>query len=124
METRVVTENKRRIAVLRSDGLLITDAQSALDLMATVSYENDCDCFMLRKEAIVEDFFVLRSGVAGEIAQKFVNYGKKLAIVGDFGGYASKPLQDFIRESNRGNSLVFAATEQEGIARLAGRCSI
>ena len=37
--------------------------------------------------------------IAGDILQKFVNYGIKFAIFGDFTGYTSKPLKDFIYES-------------------------
>ncbi|MFQ7002806.1 MAG: DUF4180 domain-containing protein [Ruthenibacterium lactatiformans] len=34
--------------------------------------------------------------------------------------YTSKPLRDFIRESNRGRDIFFPATRQEAILRLAG----
>ena len=71
------------------------------------------------KAAVSEDFFRLSTGIAGEILQKFVNYRVKLAIYGDFSGYASKPLQDFIRESNEGRDIFFVATEDEAVARIA-----
>lgn len=58
--------------------------------------------------------------VAGEILQKFVNYGVKLAIVGDFSRYDSKALADFIYESNQGRHFFFAATHAEALSRLAG----
>ena len=38
----------------------------------------------------------------------------------DYSGYTSKPLRDFIRESNRGRDVFFPATRQEAILRLAG----
>jgi hypothetical protein len=64
------------------------------------------------------DFFVLSSGIAGEVVQKFVNYGIRLAIVGDFSGCTSKPLRDFMYESNKGKHLYFVATVDEALERL------
>jgi hypothetical protein len=55
------------------------------------------------------EFFRLASGIAGEMLQKFVNYGIRPVIVGDVAGHvaASNALADFIRESNRGSSVWF-----------------
>ncbi|HWT91355.1 MAG TPA: DUF4180 domain-containing protein [Solirubrobacteraceae bacterium] len=67
-------------------------------------------------------FFDLRTGVAGEIVQKFVNYQARLAVVGDISGRvaASDALRDFVRESNRGRHVWFVADAEELAARLAG----
>lgn len=54
-------------------------------------------------------FFILRTQLAGEILQKFINYQAKLAIYGDYTKYTSKPLKDFIYESNKGNDFFFVA---------------
>jgi ribosomal protein S18 acetylase RimI-like enzyme len=105
-------------AIIQSDELLITDAQSALDLMATVKYETGCDAMAIPKETVAEDFFVLSTGLAGEILQKFVTYHVKLAIIGDYSCYTSKPLRDFIYESNNGNHFFFVGTEAEAVAKL------
>ena len=70
--------------------MLITDVQSALDLMATVQYEMGCNHIILNKSAVCEDFFHLSTKLAGEILQKFGNYYVKIAIVGDFLPYKSK----------------------------------
>lgn len=42
----------------------------------------------------------------------------RIAIYGDFSRYTSKPLKDFMRESNRGRDVFFAATGEEAIAAL------
>ena len=112
-------EVKGNIAIIRSDEVIITNAQSALDLMATVRYEIDCDRIAIHKSAVTEDFFVLSTGVAGEILQKFVNYQVKLAIIGDFSEYTSKPLRDFIYECNSGRHICFVADEAEAVRRLS-----
>lgn len=73
------------------------------------------------KKLITEDFFILSTGLAGEVLQKFINYGGRIAIYGDFSQYTSKPLRDFIYESNKGKDVFFVATEAEAVAKLAGR---
>ena len=66
----------------------------------------------------MEDFFILSTGLAGDILQKYVNYGGRIAIYGDFSHYTSKPLKDFIYESNRGKDVFFVKTEAEAIDML------
>ena len=118
MNIKKIQKNNKSIAVVKSSKLLIKDVQSALNFIATVRYETDCDLVVLNKEAIAENFFRLSTGLAGEILQKFINYYMKLAIVGEFSYYTSKPLQDFIYESNNGNSIFFTASENEAIEKL------
>lgn len=86
----------------------------------TVRHETGCDRMVLKKEAIAEDFFKLSSGLAGEVLQKFINYHVKLAVIGNFSDYTSKPLRDFMRESNRGNDIFFVSSEQEAVEKLCG----
>ena len=65
-------------------------------------------------------FFELRSGMAGELAQKLVNYHLRLAIVGDVSGYeaASDAFRDWVWESNRGTHVWFVPDEAALGARL------
>ena len=69
---------------------------------------------------LAPNFFHLRTGVAGKMLQKFVNYGVKLAILGDVSAYtaASSALRDFIYESNRGEVIWFVADRHELEQRL------
>lgn len=111
-------EVKNQIAMIQESGVLITDGPSAMDLLATVRYETGCSAMVLRKEQIDESFFRLSTGLAGEVLQKFVNYKMRLGIVGDFDRYTSKPLQDFIRESNGGRQICFLPTQAQALAWL------
>lgn len=95
------------IAIVNSNELMIKDVQSAIDFMMTVNYETNCKKIALNKEAILEEFFILSSGIAGEILEKFITYQTKFAIYGDFSKYTSKPLKDFIYESNNGKNIFF-----------------
>lgn len=119
MKTQVVKQSDQLIAIIDSPIPLITDVKSALDLMATIHYELDCTAIIIRKEHIIEDFFDLKTGLAGEILQKFVTYGFRLGIIGDFSVYSSNSLRDFIRESNRGSHICFVPTKEEALDFLA-----
>ena len=119
MNIKQLQQNGVAIAQIEAEEPLIADVQSALDLMATVRYETGADRMILPKVALDERFFVLSSGLAGDILQKFVNYQLAVAIVGDYSGYTSKPLRDFIYESNNGSHVFFVATVEEAIAKLS-----
>lgn len=119
MNIEVINKNGIDIAVISSDEAVITDTQSALDLVMSVKYETGAERIALPKELIREEFFILSSGIAGEILQKFVNYHIKAAIYGDYSHYTSKPLKDFIYESNQGRDIFFTATKEEAIQKLA-----
>lgn len=123
MKTEVVRRNNIEVAVVRSDELLITDVQSALDLIMTIKYETGCTNIAINKEAITNEFFVLSTCLAGEILQKFINYGVRFAIYGDFSKYTSKPLRDFMYESNKGKDIYFQPTVSLAIDKLSSSFS-
>ncbi len=118
MNIEHLKSNGTDIAVISSDEKLIVDTQSALDLAMTVKYETGTTKIAIHKSAVCEEFFILSSGMAGEILQKFINYHVKLAIYGDYSQYTSKPLKDFIYESNNGIDFFFVATKEEAIQKL------
>jgi hypothetical protein len=117
MEYKILGK-KNDIALIITDEIVIKDTQSALDLIASAQYENDCDKLIVYKSCVADNFFVLSTGIAGEILQKFINYRKKIAIVGDYSKYTSKPLKDFIYESNNGNSIYFVPSLEEALLKL------
>lgn len=119
MKIETVTENGVQVAVPTGEGKLITGPQDALDLAMTVKYETGAERIAIDKKNIAEDFFILSSGMAGEILQKYINYHVKLAVWGDFSRYTSKPLHDFIYESNEGRDFFFVPTREEAVKRLA-----
>ena len=118
MKTKIITKNGTNCTIVNNNDILISDIQSALDFIATVQYETDCNRIAIFKEAIIEDFFILSTRLAGEILQKFVQYNVKLAIIGNFSVYTSKPLHDFIYESNKGNDIFFVDNEEMAIEFL------
>lgn len=118
MDIESIKTDNVTIALVSGDETLICDPQSALDLAMTVKYETGADRIVLDKRTICDDFFILSTGVAGEILQKFINYHVKAAVYGDFSHYTSKPLKDFMYESNNGRDFFFVATREEAVQKL------
>lgn len=106
------------IVVVESSDILISNSNEAMDLYFSVNYETECTKLILKKENIIEEFFDLKTKIAGEILQKFINYDCKLAIVGDFEIYASKALRDFIFECNKGVDFFFVKTVEEAVEKF------
>ena len=107
MQLSKVEKNGVACAVVNSNELVITDTQSALDLLMSAIYDLGTKNIIISKKRIT-----------GEILQKYVNYGGRIAIYGDYSHYTSKPLKDFIYESNKGKDVFFVATREEAIDKL------
>ncbi len=117
MRTEILEINGIRMAEIISDRIVISNVQDALDLMADCDYQGIRN-IILHKKNISPRFFDLKTGVAGEILQKFSNYHMKLAIVGDFSEHSSKSLKDFIYESNKTGRISFTGSLDEAKKRL------
>ena len=65
------------------------------------------------------EFFVLRSGFAGEFVHTFAKYHMRLVITGDISRQvgASSTFASFVREANRGPQLAFVDTVERAIVR-------
>lgn len=113
-----IVKNNILIVEVISESPLITNVQSALDILMKVKYDFGTDNIFFDKKLITEDFFILSTGLAGEILQKFINYGGRIPIYGDYSHYTSKPLKDFIYESNKGKDVFFVSTKEEALDAL------
>lgn len=118
MKIESICENGLSLAVISSDEPVMIDGPSALDLAMTVKYQTGASSLILDKRAVCEEFFILSSGLAGDILQKYINYHIRAAIYGDYSRYTSKPLRDFIYESNQGTNFFFTATKEEAVQKL------
>ena len=118
MNMTKIEKNGIVCAIVNSDKPVITDAQSALDVLMSAKYETGTKNIVISKKLIVEDFFIFSTGLAGEVLQKYINYGGRIAIYGDYSHYTSKPLHDFIYESNKGKDVFFVETEEEAVDKL------
>ena len=117
---QTTTKNGRVLVWIPADRA-IPDGDTALELAVYARYETGGSRLIIPKECFPPEFFRLSTGLAGEILQKWTNYQSQGAIYGDFTQEtaASKPLRDFIKESNRGNTVFFVPAQQEAADRLS-----
>lgn len=101
------------------DGPVLRSDADALDLV-TQAMEHRADLVLLPAERLPDEFFTLRTGLAGAVVQKLVNYGLRLAVVGDIADHLARStaLRDFVGEANRSRQVWFVATREELAERL------
>ena len=103
-----------------TDGATLSTDRDAGDLVGA-AFSHEARLVILPAANLSPDFLRLASGLAGDMLQKFVNYGLRVVIVGDIAPALkqSAPLRDFVRESNRGRQVWFVADLSELETRLA-----
>jgi hypothetical protein len=111
------TDPPDAVAELVLGSAKISSPGDILDIMGDVGYQG-CAKLIVHSGDLSTDFFDLRTGLAGEVLQKFSNYRMQLAIVGDFSHLKSRSWRDFIRESNRGRTVSFLPTMDEALSAL------
>jgi hypothetical protein len=106
------------VLVCGDEGAPIASTQDALDVIGAAFSRADVVAVPVGR--FDEQFFTLRTGLAGGIMQKFANYRMRLAVVGDISAHvaASTALRDLVFESNRGDQVWFVADLDELDTRL------
>ena len=86
------------------------------------AWEADARLVAVPVERLAPGFLDLATGIAGEVFQKFVNYGIGLAIIGDIEDRkaASRALRDFVYEANNGKTTWFV----DDVAALEKKLSV
>ncbi|BFH69844.1 PadR family transcriptional regulator [Paenibacillus dendritiformis] len=111
MNYKIVENGTKKYIELISGPTPISTEQDAVDLVA-LCREHDLDFLMLHGEALSEDFFNLRTGVAGRMMQKFITYSVKTAVVIPDPSVNKGRFKEMVTESNRSNQFgVFASRE-------------
>ena len=119
--SQILTAGTTRVLVLDDDGAPLASTQDFLDVIGQLWGEAEpTSCVAIPVSRLAEEFFELRTGLAGEALQKFVNYRVQVAVVGDVTRFvtASRALADFVRESNEGTHVWFVRDLAELRARL------
>lgn len=103
------------------DGPLLGSERSATDIIGD-ALGSGARVVAIPVSRLGPGFLTLSTRIAGEVIQKFVNYGFQVAFIGDVSEAvaASDALRDFIRESNRGNHVWFLADMAVLEARIGG----
>ena len=69
-----------------ADGKKLRNDHDAVELIGEALHA-EARIVLISAERLDEDFFLLRTRIAGEFIQKFVTYGVRLAIVCHFANY-------------------------------------
>jgi hypothetical protein len=122
MSDEVRTLAGATVYVCAADGPRLDGERAATDIIGD-SYASHPAVVAIPVARLSSDFLTLSNRIAGEVIQKFVNYGVGIAFVGDVSGAvaASNALRDFVRESNRGRHVWFVADMAALEAKLAQR---
>jgi uncharacterized protein DUF4180 len=101
------------------DGKKLRSDRDAVDLIGE-ALGVGAELIVIPVERLHDDFFRLRTGVAGQMLQKFMTYGKRVAILGDISHHVetSAAFRDLVFESNRGEDIWFAEDMEEVERRL------
>ncbi|TDL57157.1 DUF4180 domain-containing protein [Paenibacillus dendritiformis] len=111
MNYKIVENGTKKYIELISSPTPLNTEQDAVDLVA-LCREHDIDFLMLHGEALSEDFFNLRTGVAGRMMQKFITYSVKTAVVIPDPSVNKGRFKEMVTESNRSNQFgVFESRE-------------
>ncbi|HEX5566544.1 MAG TPA: DUF4180 domain-containing protein [Streptomyces sp.] len=96
------------VLMCASEGEAIGGERDVMDLVGNAMYQG-ARWVVIPAGRFDETFFRLRTRVAGDIVQKFVNHRVGLVVLGDISRHteASTALRDFVRECNRGRQTWF-----------------
>lgn len=120
MDIKILTHQGAQIAEVTGAPHSLKGMQMVLDLIGDLAFNHKVSRVLIDRSLIDESFFDLKSGFAGELAQKFTNYRMKLAVVGDFNLLLSLAMKAYIRESNLGQTAFFTKDREKALAWLAG----
>jgi hypothetical protein len=119
MTESVYEQNGTLIFECSSEGAPLRTPRDATDVMSE-AWSHGAKIVAIPASRLGDDFFELRTRIAGEFIQKFVTYGTKLVIVGDISQRVaeSESLRAFVAEANRGRDLWFVDDREALAARL------
>ena len=97
----------------RAGDQLKTDRQ-AIEMISEAAAHR-AELVIISVERLSDEFFQLKTRVAGEILQKFVTYRKRVVILGEISKHlnGSSALRDFVRECNSGFQVWFLTSVTE-----------
>ena len=100
-----------RVAEFPKMGDQLRSDRQAIEIISEVSACQP-ELIIIPVERFSDDFFYLKSRVAGEVLQKFVTYRRRLVILGDISARLneSSSLRDFVYECNAGREIWFVTS--------------
>lgn len=120
-ENEQTTIHGTPVLVMPADGEPLGTVAAATEVVGDAAW-GQAELVVIPVERLTDDFFELKTRLAGEITQKFVNYRLRLAIVGDIESRLAESvsLAAWVAESNRGRQLWFVPSLDALEERLQG----
>ncbi|WP_160680494.1 DUF4180 domain-containing protein [Clostridium sp. C8-1-8] len=111
MNYRVVDKNNKKYIEFASGFRKLSSEKDVIDYIS-ICMENDVYTILLQPNILSEDFFNLRTGLAGMALQKFINYHVKVAVIIEDTEKLNDRFKEMIMEANKGNHFrTFSNTE-------------
>lgn len=119
MSDTLTTIQSVQVLVCAPDGEKLKSEGEALDLIGE-AIQQGVEWILVPVERLEDDFFQLKTHLAGHIIQKFVTYRRRLVILGDISRHVaqSSALKAFVYETNRGTQVWFLKDLEELAERL------
>ena len=106
---------ERRILVASDSGMSIRSLDDISDAIgACIGH----DGLILTENDLAPEFFDLRSGLAGEVFQKFINYRLRVAIILSDPDAHGERISELACEHRSHNMIRFVRSQEEAIAWL------
>lgn len=104
MNYNLIEMNNKKYIEYSDDKKQLSTERDAVDLIAACM-ENNTGLLIIQDKALSENFFNLRTGLAGTVLQKFVNYNIKAALIITNEEKISGRFKEMITEANKGNDF-------------------
>lgn len=120
MSDRLVSIAGHRAWLCAEAGPALGSSRDAADIVGE-TFSSKTRLVVIPAARLAPAFLDLKSRLAGEMLQTFVNYRRHVVILGDISEALARSgaLRDFVRESNRGESVWFMPDLAALEARLA-----
>lgn len=104
MDYQLKEKQGRSYLYIASSGPLMHRERDANDIIS-LCIENDVNTVVLDGEKLSDEFIMLKTGVAGAVLQKFVNYNIKVAVVIKSGQEFPDRFKEMILEQHKGSAF-------------------
>lgn len=102
MNYRIVNKNNIKYIEFASEAWKLSSEQDVVDCIS-ICMENDIYTIMFPSNVLSEDFFNLKTRLAGMALQKFINYHVKVAVIIEDKECYNDRFEEMIVEANKGN---------------------
>jgi len=104
MDYELIEKNNKKYLKYLSDEIQLYSEQDALNFI-TACFENDTSLLMFHTEVLSDDFLKLKTGLAGQVLQKFINYHIRVAVILTDKHKVKGKFKELLHESSKGKDF-------------------